>query len=87
MNMLFLERYINKITIKDIKMLAIKNNINLNEDELNTLYYYAKNKYKDFLKDPLSILMELKGKISNDNYLKIYDIYNKNKEKIRSYFP
>lgn len=87
MNYILLKEYINKLTKNDIIYYSNKYNIFLNEDELNTIFYYIKEKYLEFIKNPNEIIYELKNKLTNINYNKLLNIYNQNKEKIRYYFP
>ena len=87
MNYILLKEYINKLTIDKLKELTVKKNIYLNDNELDVLFYYIKEKYLDFIKNPDIIINQLKDKITNDNYLKLLNIYNQYKEIIKSYFP
>ena len=87
MNYILLKEYINKLTKDKIKDISIKNNFYLNNNELDILYKYIKERYLDFIKNPDIILAELKPKITKENYIKILNIYNQYKNKIRAYFP
>ena len=81
-----IRNYINKITKEDINNYLIKNDIFLNNNELNIIYDYFKNKWYDFLYgDNLPILEYLKNNISESNYNKLYDLYIKTKEKYSNY--
>ena len=44
-----IKKYIDKITISDINSFANKNNINLNNNELNIIYKYIKNDWKTII--------------------------------------
>ena len=87
MNYILLKEYINKLSKDKIKEISIKNNINLTNNELDILYTYIKERYLDFIKEPDNIIYEVKEKITNKNYIKLLNIYNQYKDKIRVYFP
>ena len=81
-----IKSYINNINIDDLNILLIKNNIYLDNNELNILYKYIKNDWYTFIyEDPNTILNDLKNKITLDNYNKLYNIYIEAKEKYRNY--
>ena len=44
-----IEPYINNITKNDINSFALKNNINLNNNELEFIYNFIKTRYKEVL--------------------------------------
>ena len=50
MNQFIIQKYINKITKKDIITYAQNNNIYLTDEEINTIYFFIKQKTNDFLK-------------------------------------
>ena len=87
MNYILLKEYINKLNKDKIKEISLKNNIFLSDIELNIIYKYIKERYLDFIKNPNIIINELKDKLSKDNYLKLLNIYNLYKDKIKVYFP
>lgn len=69
--------YINKLKKEDILYYCEKNNIKISSSELDTLFYYIKNRFDDFLNSPYKIINELKEKLSNDNYLILINLYSK----------
>ena len=80
-----IKNYINKLTINDVNSLAIKNDINLSNDELNFIYNIIKNNYNDLLYgDSTYIFNELKNNVSSDNYSKIKELFNTYKQKYQS---
>ena len=87
LNYKLLKEYINKLKKDKIKEISLKNNIFLSDIELDIIYKYIKERYLDFIKNPNIIINELKDKLSKDNYLKLLNIYNQYKDKIRIYFP
>ena len=81
MNFYFVENYISKLKKSDIENFARKENINLNNEELNIVYYYIKNNYKNIIYNkPEYTLKDIKEKYSNDIYLKIKKLYLKYKK-------
>ena len=81
-----IEKNINKLTINDIKDFLIKENIYLNENELNIIYYYIKANWKTLLYgDSSKIFNDLKSKMSNENYNKLVNLFNFYKEKYKNY--
>ena len=79
-------QYVNKLTINNINDFALKNNINLNENELNILLNVAKNHYREVLNgNDLEVINYLKDNLSKDNYDKIISLYNKYKNKYQGY--
>ena len=86
MNYILLKEYINKLNKDKIKEISLKNNIFFSDIELNIIYKYIKERYLDFIKNPNIIINDLKDKLSNDNYLKLLNIYNLYKNKIKVYF-
>ena len=75
-----IEPYINNITKSDINSFALKNNINLNNNELEFIYNFIKSRYKDILNNPSNFnLVKYKQNFSNENFIKINAIVNKYK--------
>ncbi len=86
MNFYFVENYISKLTKKDIENFALKENITLNKEELNIIYYYIKNNYKNIIYNkPEYTLKDIKEKYNTDIYLKVKKVYLKYKEKIDNF--
>ena len=85
MNIFFIERYIQKIKKDDIYNFAYSEGINLTLEELDTLYTHLKTYHKQFLRDKntrLSLLNELKSKVSSKVSNKLDELYNTYKDKI-----
>ncbi len=79
-------QYVNKLTIDNINDFAVKNNINLNEKELNVLLDVTKNHYRDLLDgNDKKIKEHLKKHLTNENYEKVTNLYNEYKEKYQGY--
>ena len=75
MKELFIKSYIKSLTKDDIKMYAKKNNIILNDNELNFIYNNIKNNYEDILSNPKKYLELVKNNTTPSTYNKIYELY------------
>ena len=81
----FIKKYIDKISISDINSFSLKNNISLNNNELNLIYKYVKNDWKTIIYGNYnSILNDLKSKIDIDKYKKIEQLFYKFKSKYQN---
>lgn len=75
-----IEPYINNITKNDINSFALKNNINLSNNELEFIYNFIKNRYKEVLNNPNNFsLTKYKNNFSNENFVKINGLINRYK--------
>lgn len=83
MNKLIIINYIKKLTKQDIYKYCVNNNIPINDEEVDVIYYYIKNRYNDFFEGhELELLEEIKYKVRSFTYNKILELYLKYKEKI-----
>lgn len=83
MNKLIIINYIKKLTKNDIIIYCKTNNIPLTDNELDTIYYYIKNRYNDFFNGhEQELLNEIKYKVKSATYNKILELYNIYKNKI-----
>ena len=86
MNFYFIENYISKLKKSDIENFAQKESISLTNEELNIIYYYIINNYKNIIYNkPEYTLNDIKEKYNNDIYLKAKKIYLKYKEIIDNF--
>ena len=75
-----IEPYINNITKNDINSFALKNNLNLNNNELEFIYNFIKTRYKEVLNNPNNFsLTKYKNNFSNENFVKINGLINRYK--------
>ena len=74
-NLIYL--YIKKIKKEDILEFAKRQDIILNNNELDLIYDYIKNKTDNILDDPEYVLEEIKDKLDKKVYLKILELYFK----------
>lgn len=83
MNQFLIEKYIQKIKKEDIYNYALSQGITLEENELETLYYYLKNDYKSFLAgNQIPLLKEIKSQVTPKVASKIEELYQLYKNKI-----
>lgn len=83
MNKILIANYIKRLTKQDIINFASNQNIYLSNEEIDTLYYYIKNKYKEFLNgNQEALLLEIKPQVSKETYAKILEFYKLYKDKI-----
>ena len=78
--------YINKLTKDDVNKFAISNGANLSNEELEFTYSFIKKNWKDILKNPSIFDIERYSKYySNDNFIKIKQVFNEYFQKFSSY--
>lgn len=82
MNKLIIYKYIDRIRKIDIMNYGIKEGIELNDEEINLIYFYIKNRYMDFFNNPDDIFREIEGNVRDNVYRKIIELYNKYKRYI-----
>lgn len=83
MNFFLIQKYIQKIAKQDIDTFAKNQGIILENSELEIIYYYIKNRYKEFFKgDDQKILYEIKNQVKPTTYNKIEELYNIYKNKL-----
>ena len=64
------------MTLNDVINFALKNGIDLNNDEANLIFSYIKNDWRTIVfGNPRGILDELKEKLEPHNYSKIETLY------------
>lgn len=81
----FIKRYIDKLTIQDIKNFANSNNINLNDEQLYYIFNLIKNDWKQILNSDTYTLNKVKEKFDNKTYNKIEKLYYEYKKKYQNY--
>ena len=70
-----IKSYITHLTKDDIIMYAKKNNIILNNNEIDIIYNNIKNNTDELLSNPLNVLKNYKNDLSNETYNKLYELY------------
>lgn len=83
MNLFIIQKYIQKITKQDIITFAKNQGTDLTTAETDIIYYYIKNRYRDFFNgNDQGILLEIKNKVSPTTYAKIEELYHTYKNRI-----
>ena len=81
-----IENYINNLTKSDIISFSNKNNINLNNQELDYIYNIVKKDYKILLSDNYDIIFKnANNVIRDDNLKKIYNLFLDYRFKYKNY--
>lgn len=70
-----IKSYINHLTKDDIMLYAKKNNIILNNNELDIIYNNIKNNYDELKNNPLYVLNKYKNELNINTYNKLYELY------------
>ena len=80
-----IKNYIELLSIDKLKEFGLKNNINLNNNELEYLLNLVKENYEDILKDDAKYLESLKNNINPVEYKKLKDLYLYYKNRYKGY--
>ena len=72
-----IKTYISNLTIDDLKQYIYRNYQEVDENEINIIYSYLKNKWEDIYNDNPKIWNELKEKLSPNTYNEIVKLYKK----------
>jgi len=72
---LLIEKYVKKMTIDDIKSFLNKNDLKLDDNNINFFYDLIKTNWQDILKYPDDYLKIIQKKVNYDDYQKIYNLY------------
>lgn len=80
MHKFFISQYISRLTKEDVMKFASKNDINLNQEELDLIYSNLKTNWETVLYgDPTKLFQELKQSLNPDSYekgIKLYQEYH-----------
>lgn len=77
-----IKSYIEKLKKEDLIKYIEKNNYQLDNKEIDTIYFYIKNYYQDFLDNKPEIWNKLKNDVCEKTYLEIIKLYGKYKKYI-----
>ena len=80
-----IKKYINNLTIDKINNFLIKNDINLNNEELSFLLELVKTNIDDILVNDSKYLDIIKNKFDEDNYSKIKNLFLYYKNRYQGY--
>lgn len=70
-----IKNYLDKLDIVKLKEFGIKNDILLNDEEINFILNLVKNNFEDILINNDKYFDILKSKVSQDNFLKVKDLF------------
>lgn len=70
-----IRRYINSLKKEDVKKFALKNELNLENNELELIYNTIKNRWKDIYEDGIKVINEYKSKLKESTYKKLIEVY------------
>lgn len=71
-----IKNYVDKLTKEDIINYSKKEDIFLNDNEINVIYDEIKNKWKQLYNGNTRVITNLENKINNKAYNKLIDLYN-----------
>jgi len=80
MNKLIIYEYINRLRREDIVNFCNVKEFKVSENEIDTVYSYIKNDYKRFFSNPSVVLDEIRGKVSDNAFNIIMELYAKYKK-------
>ena len=75
-----IKNYVDKLTKEDIINYSKKEDIFLNDNEINVIYDEIKNKWKQLYNGNTRVITDLENKINNKAYNKLIDLYNPYKQ-------
>lgn len=80
-----LKNYIDLLTVDKLKSFALKNNINLKDEELDYILNLVKSNYEDILINDEKYLNQIKSNINPSAYPKVEELYKYYKSKYKGY--
>ncbi len=81
-----IQEYIKNLSINDVKTFAVKNNVFLNDNEINLIYYHITNNWKIILYgNSEEVFNDLKSKLNPTQYNQIESLYKKFKNRYSSF--
>ena len=81
-----IERYMNKLSMEDVNNFAIKNNVLLNNEELNFTYQFIKKNWQQILANPSVLNLDrYKDHYSEENLTKIKKLFKEYSIKYKNY--
>ena len=80
-----LKNYIDLLNLDKFKSFALKNNINLKDEELDYILNLVKTNYEDILINDEKYLNQIKSNINPSEYQKIEELYKYYKSRYKGY--
>ena len=75
------KKYINILTLDDVKKFADTNNIKYSEEEALIVYNFIRKNYLELLDENINVFLEIKNEISTDLYKTLLNLYIDYKQK------
>ena len=86
MNIYLISEYVNRMQKQDVNNFALKQGITLDNEELDIIYNYIKNKYKTIIYvNPKLLIEEINYQVKPLTYNKIENLYMQFKDKIDNF--
>ncbi len=85
MKYFILKKYIDKLTLEDIKNFAYNNNISLTKEETNDSFYFIKNNWQKILDNDDVAICEIRKKFDSNKAKKIEQLYFEYKQKYQKF--
>ena len=86
MNIYLIREYVNRLRKEDVNNYALKQNIVLDNSEIDFIYSYIKNNYRKILSRDISLsLEEVKPNLKDSTYNKLVILIYNNRDKINSF--
>ena len=71
-----ISEYVNRMTLEDVNNFALKNGINLKDNEIKLIYDHIKSNWHTIVfGNPRGILDDLKEKLDSTSYQKVESLY------------
>ena len=80
-----IKNYIDKLTIDNLKEFALKNQINLNNTELEYLLNLTKNHFEDILANEDKYVNLIQSNINPEAFIKVKELYLYYKNRYKGY--
>lgn len=80
-----IKNYVDKLTIDNLKGFAVKNDINLNQNELEYLLNLVQNNFEDMLVNEDKYLKLVENNINTEAFIKVKELYLYYKNRYKGY--
>ena len=80
-----LKQYIERLKKEDIIKFIGKNNYQVSDKEIDTIYFYIKNYWEDIFDNQEDIWNKIKQEVSPNTFIQIQGLYQKYKKYIKLY--
>ena len=72
-----IKMYIERLTKEDIVNYIVKNELDVDNSDIDIIYYYIKNHYKDFINKKESMLEKIKKDLKPNTYSTVLNLISK----------